>query len=64
MQVFLFKRKVKKQGYEDYHDLFCVWERNGKIYHVEIKPSFSNGYRALIARAVEVPDGEPFEKYM
>lgn len=64
MQVYLFKKRVKKVGFEEYYDLYAVWERDGKLYHVEIKPSFNNGFRALIARAVEVPDGEPFEKYM
>ena len=64
MNTYLFKRQVSKQGYESYYDLFLCWERDGKVYHVEIKPSFNNGYRVLMARAVEVLSGEPFEKYM
>lgn len=64
MTTHLFKRTCTDEGYETYFNLFLVWEREGKIYSVEVKPSFKSAYRILLARAVEVPNGEPFEKYM
>lgn len=60
----LIAKKSCREGFENYLDLFLIWEHNGKVYKVRVRPQFGHDNKVLVSRAVQVPDGEPLEKYL
>lgn len=47
-----------------YVDLYCCWVHNGHSYAVRVRPNFTRDYELLFSHSVEVPSGEPLEKYI
>lgn len=60
----LFSRKCNRAGYEDYTDLYLAWQHEGKVYAVRVRPVFGCDNSKLFAAAVQIPQDEPFEKYL
>lgn len=60
----LLSTKCPREGFEDYTDLYLSWEHEGKTYFVRVRPVFGVDNKKLLAAAVHVPSGEPFDKYL
>lgn len=60
----LLSRKSNRKGFEDYTDIFLAWKHDGKLYAVRVRPVFGCDTKKLLASAINVEDGETFEKYL
>ena len=59
----LMRRQSTREGFTDYWDFFLVWRHDNKVCSTRIRQCFGHEMRFLFVQAVEVPQGEPFEKY-
>lgn len=45
-------------------DYYLAWVYENKVYCVRVRPQFFNNAKLLFSNAVNVPIGEPLEKYV
>lgn len=62
--VKLIVMPCPRPGYERYQDLYAVWTYEGKVFYCRVRAQFQRETKYLVARALKVPNGEPFEKYI
>ena len=55
--------RTDKRG-RPYIDFYLAWRYQDKVYSVRISPCFYRDINMLFTEAVNVPKGEPFEKYL
>ena len=53
-ELKLFKQRVNRDG-KRYTNLYLVWEYNGKLYDVRIKPCFDKNYAVQLGVAEKQP---------
>lgn len=49
---------------QPYTDLYLVWRYDGRLFSTRVVPCFAHEFKYLLATALEVPKGEPFDKYV